>query len=121
MPEFCELFIDDLKRFSDGSGIYVGFKGRAFKAHLDFFQELSLDLISTMGPWDEPTIQHLGFKNRAFLFVTLKELPAFHFLFHALSSLSTEEPFVAAQRRSWHCQAMHITPRVEASSSLMAF
>jgi hypothetical protein len=121
MPEFCELFIDDPKRFSDGSGIYVGLKGRAFKTHLDFFQKLSLDLISTMGPRDEPTIQRLGFKNRAFLFVTLKELPAFYFLFHHLSSLSTEEPFVAARRRSWHCRAMYITPRVEASSSLMAF
>jgi hypothetical protein len=59
MPEFCELFIDHGKRVFDGAGIYIRLKGSAFKAHLDFFQELSLDLISTMGAWDEPTIQHL--------------------------------------------------------------
>jgi hypothetical protein len=59
MPEFCDLFIDHRKRLFDGMGIYICLKGSAFKAHLDFLQELSLDLISTMGAWDEPTIQHL--------------------------------------------------------------
>jgi hypothetical protein len=121
MPEFCKLFIDHLKRHVDGMDIYIGVKGRAFEAHLDFFQELSLNLSSTMGPWDEPTVQHLGIENRAFLFVTLKKLPAFYLFFHPLSSLSPGEPCVTAPRGPWQCQAMHITPRVEASSSLIAF
>jgi hypothetical protein len=59
MPEFCDLFIDHRKRLFDGTGVYIRLKGSAFKAQLDLFQELALDFISTMGAWDEPTVQRL--------------------------------------------------------------
>jgi hypothetical protein len=48
MPEFRHLPIDRGKGLLDGTGIYIGLKRSALKAHLNFFQELSLDFVSTM-------------------------------------------------------------------------
>jgi hypothetical protein len=82
-----KLIIYNDQRFLHGGDVYVGFKGFAFKTHLDLFQELSLDFISTMGPRDEPTPQLLVFVNRAFLLVAFEKFPALDFVTHASNPL----------------------------------
>jgi hypothetical protein len=53
-----------------------------FKAHLDLFQKLALDLVSTMGSGDQPAPNRLCFIGGASFVAALEEFPAFDGLFH---------------------------------------
>jgi hypothetical protein len=84
---FFELLVDDSECIGQGTDINILLKGPAFKAQFYLFQEFPLDLVTTVGPGDEPTQRFLHLVDWTGCFVTVKELPALHFVAHWCPSL----------------------------------